>query len=57
MIERLTIDDEVKYLWDKVMDLNEILWDNKLSRDSINDWLENFNTDDEKNSALFLLSN
>lgn len=57
MIERLTIDDEVKYLWDKVMDLSEILWDNKLSRDSIDDWLENFNTDDEKNAALFLLSN
>lgn len=56
MKERLTKTDEIIYLWEKINNLNGMLWDNRLSRDSILEWLDNFKDEDEKDAALFLLS-
>lgn len=50
-------ENEIKALYDKIDTLNGILWENRALRPSINEWLKNFETDEEKEAALFLLSN
>lgn len=48
---------EKKALYDKIDTLNGILWENRALRPSIDEWLKNFESDEEKEEALFLLSN
>lgn len=43
-------------LQEKIRVLTETLWNNKINRKSINRWLSNFTSDEEKLHALFLLS-
>lgn len=48
---------EIKALYDKIETLNSILWENRALRPTIEEWLANFEDDEEKTEALFLLSN
>lgn len=43
-------------VYEKIRILNETLWENKVNKIRIERWLQNFNTEDEKLHALFLLS-
>jgi len=44
-------------LHDKIKVLNETTWESKVKRPIIEKWLANFETEEEKHHALFLLSN
>jgi hypothetical protein len=46
----------IENLKERVLTLNKTIWENKVSCEKIDYWLENFNLDDEKNMALYLLS-
>lgn len=43
-------------LYKKIQTLNDILWDNRVLKPSIEDWLKNFEEGDEQEEALYLLS-
>lgn len=43
-------------IYKKIATLNEILWDNRVLKPRIDNWLENFKETEEKDYALFLLS-
>lgn len=49
-------DTEIKEIYDKVQCLNQTLWEHRVLRPNIDNWLANFETDEEKQEALFLLS-
>lgn len=47
---------EIEYLHEKIKDLNEVLWEGRLSHVKLEEWLGNFETEEEKDAALYLLS-
>lgn len=56
MKDNQSLQKKLIYLRDKIECLNNILWENKLSGDKIEEWLDNFKSEDERNAALYLLS-
>lgn len=44
-------------LYDKIDTLNSILWENRALKPTVDEWLANFESSEEKDAALFLLSN
>ena len=53
--------DEIDALFDKIMTLNEYLWEGRATRPAVDTWLDNFTgscapLDEERKHALFLLS-
>lgn len=50
------IEEYKEQLIQKILILNETLWENRVKRNNIENWLSNFNDDNEKINALFLLS-
>lgn len=56
MKDNQSLQKELIYLHDKIECLNNILWEKRLSGESIERWLENFKNEDERNAALYLLS-
>lgn len=49
-------DTEIKEIYEKVQCLNQTLWEYRVLRPNIDYWLANFETEEEKQEALFLLS-
>jgi hypothetical protein len=47
---------DTEKLYKKIQTLNEILWDNRALRPLIVEWLKNFEEEEEREEALFLLS-
>lgn len=47
---------EIEYLHEKIKDLNGVLWEGRLSHIKLEEWLGNFESEDEKDAALYLLS-
>ena len=47
---------DTEKLYKKIQTLNDILWDNRALRPSIEEWLKNFQEGEERDEALFLLS-
>lgn len=45
-----------EHLYSKIKILNETLWEYRVRKDKLEDWLSNFETEDEKFHALHLLS-
>lgn len=43
-------------LHEKIYSLNQTLWENRINRTKVDEWLNNFETDEEKEMALYLLS-
>lgn len=41
---------------EKILNLNLTVWENRLERENITEWLNNYNNDNERIHALFLLS-
>ncbi len=56
-VQEVEKEKEIKALYDKIDTLNSILWENRALQPSIKEWLKNFETDEEKEEALYLLSN
>lgn len=52
----MEIEDYKEQLIQKIIILNETLWENRVKRNNIEKWLKNFKDDLEKINALFLLS-
>ena len=52
----MEIEEYKEQLIQKILILNETLWENRVKRNNIENWLSNFNDDTEKINALFLLS-
>lgn len=50
------MEQELSYLYNKIKALNETLWGNKAQNPTIQKWLDNYETEDEKNHSLYLLS-
>lgn len=50
------MEQELSYLYNKIKALNETLWGNKAQNPTIQKWLDNYATEDEKNHSLYLLS-
>lgn len=50
------MEQEISYLYNKIKALNETLWGNKAQNPTIQKWLDNYGTEDEKNHSLYLLS-
>lgn len=49
-------EEYIEHLYSKIKILNETLWEDRVRKGKVDDWLGNFNTDDEKFHALHLLS-
>lgn len=47
---------EIEYLHEKIKDLNGVLWEGRLSHVKLEEWIGNFETEEEKDAALYLLS-
>ena len=47
---------DTEEIYKNIATLNEILWENRVLKPRIEDWLANFKEPEEKDSALFLLS-
>ena len=47
---------EIEYLHEKIKDLNGVLWEGRLSHVKLEEWISNFETEEEKDAALYLLS-
>lgn len=47
---------DTEKLYKKIQTLNDILWDNRALKPSIEDWMKNFEEGEEREEALFLLS-
>lgn len=47
---------DTEEIYKNIATLNEILWENRVLKPRIEDWLDNFKEAEEKNYALFLLS-
>lgn len=47
---------DTEKLYKKIQTLNGILWDNRALKPSIEEWLKNFENEEEREEALFLLS-
>lgn len=47
---------DTEKLYKKIQTLNDILWDNRALKPSIEEWLKNFEEGEEREEALFLLS-
>lgn len=56
MMEKESHQSHIIYLRDKIECLNNVLWEKRLSGEKIDEWLANFKDENEKNSALYLLS-
>lgn len=56
MIDQDKYSKEIEYLHEKIKDLNGVMWEGRLSHMKLEEWLDNFETDEEKDAALFLLS-
>lgn len=48
--------DTIKKLYRKIKILNETIWENRVGKTNIDAWLSNFDEEEEKLHALFLLS-
>ena len=49
-------ENEKNTLYNKIDTLNQILWDNRALRPTIDEWLNNFEEGEEREEALYLLS-
>lgn len=49
-------EEYIEKLFDRIKVLNETLWEGRVRKSNINQWLENFETNEEKLHALHLLS-
>ena len=47
---------DTEKLYKKIQTLNDILWDNRVLKPSVEEWLKNFEEGEEQDEALFLLS-
>lgn len=47
---------DTEKLYKKIQMLNDILWDNRVLKPSIEEWLKNFEEEEERDEALYLLS-
>ena len=56
MIEQEKYLKEIEYLHEKIKDLNGVLWEGRLSHIKLEEWLGNFELEEEKDAALYLLS-
>lgn len=52
----MTIEEFKESLYQKIKTLNETIWEGRVKGSNINQWLDNFENEDEKINALFLLS-
>ena len=48
--------EKEKEIYDNIDVLNKVLWDGKVLKPTILEWLDNFKNDEEKKVALYLLS-
>lgn len=52
----MTRETEIKAIYKKIQCLNQTLWEHRVLKPNIDNWLTNFETEEEKQEALFLLS-
>jgi len=54
-LQSLLVNEETESIYKKIMDLNDLVWENKAA-DRLEGWLGNFKKEEEQKIALYLLS-